>query len=267
LTVPGVRVVVTENSPMGVRSELSRRIKRRSAPRFDAHIGVGKRAAALVEADIGLPPGSVEVIPNAVSPFEHPAPVERTGPARLVAVSRFDPVKGLDVLVRSLAVLPNGPDGPVLTVFGDGPERASLTALADELGVAERIEWAGWVDDVRSRLVDFDVFVLPSRLEGLPMSLLEAMHAGIAVVATDVGSVSEVVDDGVSGRVVAPDDPQALATAIIDLIADPERRRKIADEGRRVALERFSSGAKVAAYEAVYDRVMSGPPKRRRRRS
>ena len=257
VSVPGLRIVVTENSPMGVRSDLSRRIKQWSARRFDAHVGVGIEAARLVEQDIGLAPGSVEVIPNAVPVFDHPEPSPRPdGRRSVVAVSRFDPVKGLDVLVRAVALLDRG--SVHVTVFGDGPERGNLEALISELGVGGDVELVGWVDDVRSRLVDFDLFVLPSRLEGLPMSLLEAMHAGVAVVATDVGSVHEVVTDGVSGRIVPPDDPSALAAAMSALLDDDAGRAEMAMTGRSVALERFSSATNVAAYEAVYDRVLAG---------
>jgi len=268
LSIPGQRIVVTENSPMGVRSELSRRIKRWSAPRFDAHVGVGVRAARLVEADVGLDEGRVEVIPNAVPVVEHPERSTTPGDHSVVAVSRFDWVKGLDVLVRAVALVDVDP-GVRVTVYGDGPQRGEIEALIAELGVGDRIELAGWVDDVRSRLVDFDVFVLPSRLEGLPMSLLEAMHAGVAVVSTDVGSVSEVIEDGVTGRVVVPDDPAALAAAMTDLLTDEPARVAMAAAGRRVGLERFASAANVAAYEAVYDRVLSLPaaPRLRRRRS
>src|SRR5690606_38961710 len=147
-------------------SELSRRIKQRSAPRFDAHVGVGRRAAALVEADLGLAAGTLRVIPNGVPVVDHREPAPRTGPPLVAAVSRFDPVKGLDVLVRAMAEV----DAPArLVVFGDGPERDRLEALVDELGLSGRVELAGWVDDVRRRLVDADLFVLPSRLEGMPM--------------------------------------------------------------------------------------------------
>lgn len=260
LSIPGLRVVVTENSPMGVRSELSRKIKQRSAPRFAAHVGVGRTAAALVEADLGLPAGTLRVIPNGVPVVEHPTPTPRTGAPRIVAVSRFDPVKGLDVLVRAIAEVRS--DVRVV-VFGDGPERSRIEALISELGVGDRVELAGWADDVRARLVDFDLFVLPSRLEGLPMSLLEAMQAGVAAIATDVGSVDEVIDDGVTGRIVPPDDPSALAAAIDELVADDERRAKMASAGREVALAKFTSDANVAAYEALYDEVLERSRPRR----
>ena len=264
LSIPGMRVVATENSPMGVRSELSRRIKRFSAPKFDAHIGVGRKAAALVEADVSLSSGSVEVIPNAVPVIEHRAPIERDDTVRVVAVSRFDRVKGLDVLVDAVGLLDRTalPRFEVV-VFGDGAERAAIESEIERLGVGDVITLAGWADDVRQQLVDFDLFVLPSRLEGLPMSLLEAMHAGIAVVATDVGSVREVLDTDDVGTVVEPGDAAALAGAISTMILDGDRRAVVAANGQARALDRYTSTANVTAYQAVYDRVMSVPTKRR----
>ncbi|MCB1284609.1 MAG: glycosyltransferase, partial [Microthrixaceae bacterium] len=106
----------------------------------------------------------------------------------------------------------------------------------------------------------------PSRLEGLPMSLLEAMHARVAVVATDVGSVREVLDSDAVGVVVAPGDAPALAEAIGALIDDGQRRHGLAAAGQARALEQYTSAVNVAAYAAVYDRVMAEPTHRLRGR-
>lgn len=263
LSVPNLRVVATENSPMGVRSELSRTIKRRSAPLFDAHIGVGGAAARLVEADVGLSEGSVEVIPNAIAVIDHPPRTRNDSTVRVVAVSRFDPVKGLDVLIDAIGHLDRDslPEFE-LVIFGDGPERPNLEAQIERLGVDDLVTLAGWTDDVRRALVEFDLFVLPSRLEGLPMSLLEAMHASVPVIATDVGSVREVLDTDDVGIVVPPGDPERLAEAMASLIADPQRRSSLAAAGHQVAMARHTAESNVAAYAAVYDRIVSVPPKR-----
>ncbi|NLA34407.1 MAG: GNAT family N-acetyltransferase [Actinobacteria bacterium] len=263
LSVPNLRVVATENSPLGVHSELSRAIKRRSAPLFDAHIGVGREAARLVEADTGLRPGSVEVIPNAIAVIDHPPRTRTDSTVRVVAVSRFDPVKGLDVLIDAVGHLDRSslPAFEVV-IYGDGPERASLEAQIERLGVGDLVTLAGWIDDVRAALVECDLFVLPSRLEGLPMSLLEAMHASVAVIATDVGSVREVLDSDDVGIVVESGAAEPLAAAMAELIADPQRRASLARTGHEVALRRYSADSNIAAYEAVYDRVMAAPTKR-----
>lgn len=258
--VRGSRIVVTENSPMGVRSELSRRIKRRSSRRFDAHVAVGNAAAAMIERDIGLRPGSLRVIPNGVPVIEHHTPPRVDQSPTVGVVSRFDPVKGIDVAVRAVSML----EGVRLVIIGDGAQRAEIEALIAELGLGSRVELMGWVDDVRHLLGNFDVFLLPSRLEGMPMSVIEAMHAGVAVVATDVGSVREVIDDGVSGLVVPPEDPAALAAAVRRLLDDEPLRRQFAEQGRHVGLERFTSARNVAAYEQLYDEVLTAPRRRNR---
>ena len=256
-TIRGSRIVVTENSPMGVRSGLSRRIKRHSIARVAAHVAVGNAAASMIEDDIGLPRGSMRVIPNAVPVIDLEPPPRRDAVLTVGAVSRFDPVKGLDVLLRAMALVDVGR----LVIVGEGAERGALELLAAELGLEDRIELTGWVDDSRHLLPNFDIFVLPSRLEGMPMSLIEAMHAGVATVATDVGSVREVITHGVSGLVVAPDDPAALAGALTRLLADPVERTALALAGQRIALERFTSDTNVAAYEALYREVLAGPPR------
>ncbi|MEZ5321511.1 MAG: glycosyltransferase [Microthrixaceae bacterium] len=202
-------------------------------------------------------------------------------------MARFDPVKGLDVLVDAMTrLVPPEPgesgstkcgvgghqsgaspaenaEGPAieLTIFGDGPERPAIEQRIAAAGLGAHVRLGGWVDDVGQRLGAFDVFVLPSRVEGMPVSLLEAMDAGVAVVATDVGSVREVIEDGVSGLVVAPEDPDAIASAVRSLV-DDVRRHTLAEAGRDVVRAGHSAEANVAAYEALYDGVLAGPPRR-----
>ena len=115
-----------------------------------------------------------------------------------------------------------------------------------------------WGERVADQLAGFDMFVLPSRDEGLPVTVMEAMLAGLAVVVTDVGSVREAVVDGETGLVVPVEDPAALAAAINILIAEPERRAAMGEAARAIAEKRFTVGATVDRYLDVYDRVLSG---------
>lgn len=248
LTVSGVKVIAVENSPMGVFSEASRKLKATYCRGLSAHVAVGEATARLVEEDVGLSEGSVSVIPNGVPQIEHQPPPRRGDGLVVGTVSRFDPVKGLDVLIEAMVDL----DGVEVEIIGDGPQRAELEALAEELGVSDRLVLSGFISGARHHLPNFDVFVLPSRLEGMPMSILEAMHAGVAVVATDVGSVTEVLQDGVTGRVVQPGDPKALAKAIKELLEDEPLRRKLAEAGQQRAISEFSSSANTAAFEELY---------------
>ncbi len=253
LSVRGVAVVASEHSPMGVRSELSRRIKSRSARRFDAHTAVGRAAARAVEMDVSLPEGSVTVIPNGVPPLDLDPPPRDIADPLVGVIARFDPVKGVDVAIEAVARL----GGVHLDIAGDGRERPAIESLIDRLGVADRVRLLGYRADARHLLATFDVFVLASRLEGMSMSIIEAMLAGTPLVATDVGSIREVIEHEVTGLIVPPEDPEALAQAIRRLLDDPAWARDLADAARSVALDRFTAAANVASFESLYDRVLA----------
>jgi glycosyltransferase involved in cell wall biosynthesis len=141
-------------------------------------------------------------------------------------------------------------------VVGEGPERSALEKRSRELGLNERFTLLGWSDDARSILEDADLFVLPSRAEGLPLSICEAMFAQLAVVACDVGSVSEVVDHGVTGLVIPPDNSSALRDAIASLLADEPLRISMGSAGLAVATAEFTSEAMALKYEAVYSQIL-----------
>jgi len=251
--LPGVRTVLVEQLPVEPDGQWIRFVKRTLVRGVDAHVAVGRRAAREVERQIGLAPGTIRVIESAVPEFT----VERTNghrPRPLIGTTaRLDRQKGLDVLLRALPSVP----GVDVEIVGDGPERAALEALARELDVAERVHFAGWSDGAREWLGRWDAFVLPSRFEGLPLAVLDAMLAELPVVATDVGSTGEAVSDGVTGRLVAAEDHAALATALREVIGDPLRAREFGRAGRAVALERFTARAQARRYEALYDELLA----------
>jgi glycosyltransferase involved in cell wall biosynthesis len=251
---PGVRTVAVEHSLWTVCTPGQRRRRRRLDAGLDAHVAVSSRLAREVEVLLGRPPGSIETVHNGVPDLRvEPLPRVRSEPTvgfvgRLAAGE-----KGLDVLLLALARLP----GVAAVLVGDGPDRAALEALAGELGLAERVVFMGWSNDVRRLLPGFDVLAQPSRREGFGISVVEAMLAEVPVVATDAGGMAEVIVDGVTGVTVPADDPDALAGALAGLLDDPSRRRAMGAEGRRIALERFSADAMAAAFARVYARVMS----------
>jgi glycosyltransferase involved in cell wall biosynthesis len=259
LTIPGLPCVVLEHSPVGTWSPLSNRLKRITSSRAAAHVSVGDRAARIIE-DLGeLPPGSIRVIRSGV-PREDLEPPERTTDDFTIGMlSRHDPVKGIDLAIRVVAEL--GP-GYRLVVVGDGAERPALEALVAELGVGDRVELRGWDDRARHLLPTFDVYLLPSRLEAFPVTVQEAMQAGVPVVATDVGSVREAVDDGETGFVVPVEDVGAMAAAVRRLQEDRDLLATMGDAARTVGLERFDADAAVRAWEALYDEVLAGRKRR-----
>src|SRR5205085_203235 len=146
--------------------------------------------------------------------------------------------------------------GAFALLVGDGPEKSALLERATAAGVADRVTVTGWRDDARDYLGALDVFVLPSRFEGFPQAIVEAMLAERAVVASDVGSVSDAVVHGETGLLVPPDDPAALADALRILRDDPDVRRELGRRGRVKALEEFSPSRMARAYEALYEEIV-----------
>ena len=244
------RTVLVENSSMGAWSATSRRLKRFNSARSAVHVAVGERTARLIEDDAGLRSGSVGTLYHGVPDVARHAHRDGRG-TRLVNVARHDPVKGLDVLLDAMALLD---DDVTLTQIGGGPDRDRLVRRRDELGLQDRVEFAQLPWEVRAgdEIGRHDVFVLPSRVEGLPVTIMEAMLARVAIVATDVGSVREELDDGRTGRVVAPEDPVALAAVVAELVDDGEQRRRLGAAARADALERFTVDATVARYGSIY---------------
>ncbi len=202
----------------------------------------------------GVPPPRIQVIANAVAPSDHRSPPEIPLPPgeRVIVVGRLVPWKRVDALIRALDAWP-APVG--LIIVGDGPERERLAGLADRLGVARRVWFAGTrtPSDVASLLAASTVFVLNSTYEGLPHAALEAMEAGVPIVATDAGGTREAVDDGVTGVLIPPGDEAALPRAVAGLLADPARRRAMAARAREAAAARFAPERMIRETESVLD--------------
>lgn len=164
-------------------------------------------------------------------------------------VGRLSAVKGHADLFRAVAELP---PSVVLKVFGTGPDEMPLRHLASQLGVADRVRFMGFVSPVYRALAELDLLVMPSLHEGLPYVLLEAMSLGTPVVASRVGGLAEALEDGVTGVLVAPRNPQMLAHAIRALHLDPVRRRLIARRALATVARRFSARQMVGHYVDLY---------------
>jgi glycosyltransferase involved in cell wall biosynthesis len=246
------RVVAVYQLPMPPRSRAQWRAKRLTARFVDKHVGVGEQTSREVESLVGLPAGSVLTIHNGV-PDQHRPAADRPWPGLVVgAIGRFERQKGFDLLIRALAHI----DGVSLVLVGEGSERPRLEELAERVGVADRVVWQGWIEDARSYFGSFDVFALPSRFEGFPLALLEALLARSAVVAADVGSVAEAVRDGETGLLVPAEDPRALAGAIRHLLGSPELRQRLGERGRQLVLERFTADHMTQAFERLYGELL-----------
>ena len=169
-------------------------------------------------------------LPMPVVPVSVGSAGDRQG---FVSVARLVPQKGIDVLIRALAQTTGAARDWTLDLVGDGPEREALQRQVQQAGLQEQVQFLGFRSDPQTFLLQAGVFVLPSRFEGMPNALLEAMAAGLAVVVTDASpGPLEVVVNGVSGLVVPSDDPFALAEALDRLATDPLLRERLGAAAR-----------------------------------
>jgi glycosyltransferase involved in cell wall biosynthesis len=249
MLIPHTRLVAVEHLMLEGQSRLRYRLKRWTSRRLFAHVAVSEATARLVERDAGLQAHSIVVIHNGVPAAKSAKEPERADSGNVVgSVGRLETQKGFDVLIDALARLPR----VTAVVAGEGPQRHALERRAHAAGVAERFLLPGWSDDAGHLLRGFDVFVLSSRFEGLPLTLLEAMEAGLPIVATDVGGVCEAVADGETALVVPPEDPLALAAAIEALLDDRELARRLGAAAHEHWMTAFDLPIMVAAYERIY---------------
>jgi glycosyltransferase involved in cell wall biosynthesis len=229
--------------------------------RLDAHVAVGAASSRRIEDFYALGRGSVRSIPNFVPDL--PLPERTTSRSSgtgftIGSLGRLDRMKGYDLLIPALADLPE----VRLVIVGEGTQRAELQRLARDHGVADRLELPGWDPQPRKRFGEWDVFCLPSRSEGFPLSIVEAMLAGLPVVATRVGSVPEAVEHERTGLLVDKDDQQALVGALRRL-RDPGRREELGRSGRKRAAANFTVDRMATAYRSLYDQLLSAPRRSR----
>jgi glycosyltransferase involved in cell wall biosynthesis len=240
-------VVAVEHAPIAASTPLQRRLTRTLASRVAVHVAVGWKVARALEALVDLPGGTIRTIHNGVD-SDVPPPAALLAEGSVIgAIGRFSVGKRLDLVVRTLPELPD----VTAVLVGDGPERAAVERLTHDLGVGERVVFTGWRSDARALLSTFDALVLPSSYEGLPLVILEAMFAGVPVVATDVGSVSEAIRDGETGRTVPVDDLDLLVGAIRDVL-DPATGERLGARARVLAREAFTVERMVRDYDRLY---------------
>ena len=205
---------------------------------------------ARAQAMLLSPPAAwdkLKIVHCGVDPARYRPPAHPPG-KHLLFVGRLASVKGLPVLFEALAGLRARHPELRLTLVGDGPERAALEALSNNLGLSDVNHFLGYKSqgEVAELLCQADVFVLPSFAEGVPVVLMEAMAARLPVVATAVGGVGELVQDGESGLIVPPGDVDALAHALEALLNDPARRAEMGQAGAAKVARDFDSHTQAA---------------------
>jgi glycosyltransferase involved in cell wall biosynthesis len=228
-------VVRLSTRTFAISEDIARRLYRtpRDAHKVEVlHLGIGgapsvTRPAAEVRAALGVADGQ----------------------GLIVTASRLAPQKALSVMLEAMAELP---DDVALAVLGQGPMEGELRTRAGDLGVAGRVIWLGWRHDVADHIAAADVFCLSSLWEGVPLAAMEAIMLGTPVVATDAGGTSELVRDGVSGRLVPPGDPSALAAALAEVLASDDLRSRYRRRARELLHESFSTERMLERLEDAY---------------
>ena len=221
----------------------------------------------LVEKE-GLPDRLMHVIPNGVDTglFAPPSAAERASRRAefgfsetdvvFAAVGSLKPIKRVDLLLRAISGVMKKDHRVRLLLVGDGPDRAMLESLAVEMGIASQVTFAGLRSDAHAVMGAADALVISSRSEAFPKVVLEAMATGLPVIATDVGSVSEMVENGRSATVVPPGDEAALASAIEAMVEAPQQRQVFGARGREIVLQKFTIEKMCAAREQLFDSLL-----------
>ncbi len=225
------------------------------------YICVSRFVAEACMAHVGWPASRVSVVHNGIDPglWERGdadagrAVLGAGGPVALT-LARLDPQKGLEVLVAAAAQVPD----VRFAIAGEGPERPALEREIARLGLGDRVVLLGRREDAPDLLAACDLFVLPSRFEGLPVSVVEAMAACRPVVATAIGGTDEAVADGETGLLVPAGDAAALAAAVARIAGDQGLAERMGAAGRARALESFTAEGMAAGVESVYETLLGG---------
>ena len=275
--IAGVRRVVhgergrDASDPRG-ESRRYRLLRRWMTPFIDRYLAVSRDLHDWLIENVGIDPSRVVCIPNGIDVDSFVvAPAKKltrpllesfapSGTLLIGTVGRLDPVKDQAGLLSAFSLLceslPDVRSRLRLVIVGEGPQRAMLEAQIAELGLAVQVCLLGNRGDVPALLPEFDIFVLSSIAEGMPGAVLEAMAAGLPVVATEVGGVGEVVSPGVTGLLVPAGDPSALAAALADYVSHEDLRAQHGGAGRKLVEARFRMNDMVSTYAALYDKLL-----------
>lgn len=172
-------------------------------------------------------------------------------------VSRLFPGKGHQYLIQAMSAVASAFPSARLRIIGTGPVLDEMKTLSQSLRMENTIEFTGFVEDLNAQMQELDVFVLPSLTEGFPLSVMEAMACGLPVVATPVGGIPEMIEQEVNGLLVPPCNVEELAGAIIQILSDPRKARRMGKRGRQKVFEQYSPQQYMNQFDALYQNLLA----------
>jgi glycosyltransferase involved in cell wall biosynthesis len=257
--VPGAARFDGESRTISAARELLDRFSRARVGRF---VAVSNAVGAALVAR-GVPASRIEVIPNGIdiaqirrAALDAPAFALNKAGARVGFVGRLERIKGCEFFVRAAARLATYHPDVRFVVAGAGSREPELWRLAVDLGVADRIQFLGYIESVPPLLAALDVVVIPSLSEASSLISAEALALGVPVVASNVGGLPDIVVDGETGLLAAPGDTAGIARAVERLLADPSWAASLASAGRQRVDERFTAERMVEGYLRMYSSMI-----------
>lgn len=252
-------VVSTEHNTWYDESSVKHRMKGMFARLSDRIIAISRAVAQYMVREEHVPEKKISIIRNGVDVdafVSLPMPQPRTGmPVRFLSIGRLEPQKGFDILLEACSLIREAAWS--LTIVGAGSQLSSLQEQARALAIDQKVQFYGTTDTVAAVMGEHDVFVLPSRWEGLGLVVMEAMAAGRAVIATRVGGVPESIEHGKTGFLVAPENSQELADALRFAIERRDDMARLGGAARAYAQENCTIGQMVRSYEALYRELLA----------
>lgn len=253
------RHLITLHGGMYHATRLRRKVALRSAVALSAHtVAVSEAFRRRLAASLSIPAASLDMVPNGVTPSRGDRRATRRAlgieddDVLILAVGSLYPVKGHEFLIEAMSRMGGADKRAVVVIAGQGQEEDRLRDLARRRGVADSVRLLGFRSDIPDLLAASDVFVMPSRSEGMPMAMIEAMLAEKAIVASDVGGIPELIAGPHLGVLVEPENAEALAEALTGMVSDPEKRARMGRAVRARAEAQFSSDIMVDRYLELY---------------
>jgi len=264
----GIPVLVHGHDALELRPGYIRVIDRWLGPRTKYSLAVSAHVRDYLSERRSIPKDAIEIVPLGLdlNEYRHVSLIERRvaraqlgvpdGELLIGSLGRLDKIKGLDVLVEAAAIMARKYPNFRLLIAGDGDEAARLEIQIGQRGLDSRVRLIGYQKSARSFLSALDLYVIPSRSEGLPTALMEAMALGLCVVASDVGGIPEIVRDENNGLLVPAENSEVLADTCLRALKDPVLREQLGEAAAVSSRETLSLARTISRVEAFYDEMV-----------